>query len=544
MLPSLVVLVVFIAVAGCCIYLSYRVGQVISPASRALAKRMAEMEAVVGRAAADVRGYLAQHRRETGDESKRLREGGAHEMAEQTRLVRRGLEDFGERLNATRVDLARDATRLREDVEGALAGMRERAREDAAELARLHGQAAATMSGQLGNIGSESARRQDRAQAALETMGLELKAAYAASASELREGARQDAAELARLHSSAVAAIAGQIGTSAGDSERRQERAAATLEAMGNDLKAIYAASVGELRERMAADLTQFRAAVAQLSQSAAGQSAQLDALDRTFRTALQESAGKQDAFTAAVGSQLTRFRDEASGQLAEIRAVDQRLEGAWGRLKGDFETIIRSLVQVGRAIDVLKNELTVKVEDTGGRTEVDGLLERVLQPDEFERDVEIEPGSNRRVAFAVRLSDNPLTRVWLPIEVLPAIPVYNEFVAATVYNDVDAIRQASEALERAVLTAAENLSARFIVPPRTLNLAVLLVPVGDVFGEIARRDSLLDSVRRTCNVVIAGPATLPTLITGLRMAFMGTSAGGPALSNGPLRQQATADGD
>jgi DNA recombination protein RmuC len=200
--------------------------------------------------------------------------------------------------------------------------------------------------------------------------------------------------------------------------------------------------------------------------------------------------------------------------------------------------------LQVGRAIDALKTQLTVKVEDKGGRTEVDGLLGRVLQPDEFERDVEIEPGSNRRVPFAVKLSGNPLTRVWLPMEVLPTVPAYNEFVAATVYNDGETSKKCSAAFERAVLAAAEDLSAKFIAPPRTLNLAVLLVPVGDVFAEIARRDSFLDLVRRNCNVVIAGPDTLPTLLTGLRMAFMGTSAGAPGLSNGPLRPQPAADGE
>ena len=91
-----------------------------------------------------------------------------------------------------------------------------------------------------------------------------------------------------------------------------------------------------------------------------------------------------------------------------QLLAFDERLEGSWERLKGDFDAITRSLVQISRAIDVLKNELTVKLEDGGASTAVDGLLERVLEPNEFERDVEIEPGTNQRVAFAVRLSDNP----------------------------------------------------------------------------------------------------------------------------------------
>ena len=221
--------------------------------------------------------------------------------------------------------------------------------------------------------------------------------------------------------------------------------------------------------------------------------------------------------------------------------AADERLEGSWGHLKSDFEAITRSLVQISRAVDVLKNELTVKLHDAGASTELQGLFERVLQPNEFERDVEIEPGTNQRVPFAVRLSDNPLTRVWLPIGVLPVVQVYNEFVAATVYNDVDGIASSSKTFERTILAAAEELSSKFVRPPHTLNLAVLLASTDDLFAEIVRRDSLRDAVRRF-NVTIAGPATLPTLLTGLRMAFKGTRST-VNLSNGPFGPALAAEG-
>jgi DNA recombination protein RmuC len=244
---------------------------------------------------------------------------------------------------------------------------------------------------------------------------------------------------------------------------------------------------------------------------------------------------GKQDALDATIALQFAKFRDETSGQLAQLLASDERLEGSWERLKGDFGAITRSLVQISRAVDVLKNELTVKLQDGGESIAVEGLFARVLQPNEFERDVEIEPGTNQRVAFAVRLSDNPVTRVWLPVGTLPVVRGYNEFVAATVYNDSDGIRSSSETFERAILAAAQDLSSRFVCPPLTLNLAVLLAPTNDLFDEIARRDALVDAVRRNFHVMIAGPATLPTLLMGLRMAFRGTSAKTPNPPNGPL---------
>jgi DNA recombination protein RmuC len=482
MLPSVALLIAFIAVAAGCFYISHRVGQVVSPTSRKLEQRFAELEAAFSRSEKDLRQSLERHREANAKEAGRLLEDGTRAAQEQAHSVRRGLDDFGQRINTLRLDLERDSQRVREDVESALAAVREGQRDSSADLARMQGEALASLSGQIGSLAS--------------------------------------------------------------DSERRQERAMASLEGMGSDLKTAYAASATELRERMTADLGEVRAAAAQLAEAVAGQGTRLHGVEETIRGALQESAAKQGAVNAAVESHVARFRDEASGQLAQVLAADERLEASWGRLKGDFDAITKSLLQIGRAVDKLKNELTVKLGDGAAPVRVDSLLERVLQPNEFERDVEIEPGTNRRVAFAVRLSDNPMTRVWLPIGTLPVVAGYNEFVAATVYSDDDAIKSSSQTFERAILAAAEELSVKFVCPPRTLNLAVLLAPTDDLFAEIARRDSLVDAVRRNFNIMIAGPATLPTLLTGLRMAFKGTSTVPARMANGPERASLAPDGD
>ena len=339
---------------------------------------------------------------------------------------------------------------------------------------------------------------------------------------------------------------------------------------------------LGEARASLARLAETITTQGGEVAQAVAGQRTQLDGMEQTITAALRESAGsqaalsaaiegkqvalntaitgkqdalaaaietkhgalgavlqeQQDALNVAVTTQFAKFRDEASAQLAQLLAVDERLESSWGRLKGDFDAITRSLVQISRAVDVLKNELTVKLDDGGRSSGVDGLLGRVLQPSEYERDVEIEPGSNQRVSFAVKLSDNPVTRVWLPIGTLPVVRGYNELVAATVYSDPDAMKSSSEIFERSILAAAEDFSAKFVCPPRTPNLAVLVAPNDDLFDEIARRDSLVDSVGRNFHVLIAGPSTLPTLLAALRMAFRGTSVGRPAaLANGPRSQ-------
>jgi len=129
-----------------------------------------------------------------------------------------------------------------------------------------------------------------------------------------------------------------------------------------------------------------------------------------------------------------------------------------------------------------------------------------------------------------VRLSDNPVAQVWLPIAVLSSVQGYNELVSATVFSDHDLVSSSSETFEQAVLAAAQDLSAKFVCPPYTMNLAVLFVPTDDLFAEIARRDSLVETMRRDFHVMVASPATLPTLLMGLRVVSKtppsGTKAG------------------
>jgi DNA recombination protein RmuC len=192
--------------------------------------------------------------------------------------------------------------------------------------------------------------------------------------------------------------------------------------------------------------------------------------------------------------------------------------------LRDDFDAMTKSLAQITRAVEVLRKQLTIALQDADGPIEAHSLLERFLQPSEFARDVEIEPGTQRRVAFAVRLSDNLVTQVWLPIGVLSVIDGYHELVAASVYNDADRLNDSSQTFEQAVLAAAQNLSAKFICPPYTMNLAILFVPIDDLFAEIARRDSFVEILRHDLHVVVAGPATLPSLVTALRLALRGTA--------------------
>ena len=51
------------------------------------------------------------------------------------------------------------------------------------------------------------------------------------------------------------------------------------------------------------------------------------------------------------------------------------------------------------------------------GEVALGGLLEEVMAPDQFSRKVEIVPGSNQRVEYAIRLPGDGDKPVWMPID-------------------------------------------------------------------------------------------------------------------------------
>jgi DNA recombination protein RmuC len=270
------------------------------------------------------------------------------------------------------------------------------------------------------------------------------------------------------------------------------------------------------IREEAARGREEARGAARDLRQEVAG----------SIRTSLAD-------LTASQQTQLQVIRTENSEKLEEMRrTVDEKLHSTLEqRLGAGFRQINESLEQVFRsmgemqalAVNVgdLKRVLTnVKARGTWGEVSLGNLLEQVLAPDQFERNVEILPGSARRVEFAIRLPGDGERHVWLPLDAKFPMEDYQRLEEARERGDADAAEAASRALEVRVRGAAKDIASRYVAPPHSTEFAVLFVPTEGLFAEILRRPGLLDALQRECQIMVAGPTTLFSLLTALRMGF------------------------
>jgi DNA recombination protein RmuC len=133
---------------------------------------------------------------------------------------------------------------------------------------------------------------------------------------------------------------------------------------------------------------------------------------------------------------------------------------------------------------------------------------------------VEILPGSNQRVEFAIRLPGDEEQPVWLPVDVKFPTADYERLAAAADRGDQAEVELAARAVELRIREAAREISTKYIQPPHSTDFAVMYLPTEGLFAEIVRRPGLVDALQREYHIMVAGPTTLATLLTALRMGF------------------------
>ena len=148
-------------------------------------------------------------------------------------------------------------------------------------------------------------------------------------------------------------------------------------------------------------------------------------------------------------------------------------------------------------------------------------LLEQFLSPEQLVKNVEIKPGTQERVEFAVRLPGREDgSEVLLPIDAKFPQDDYERLVAASESGDIDGVAEASRALENRIKACARAISEKYIYPTRTTEFAILFLPTESLYAEVLRRPGFFDQVQREFRVTLTGPTTLTALLNALQMGF------------------------
>jgi DNA recombination protein RmuC len=262
-----------------------------------------------------------------------------------------------------------------------------------------------------------------------------------------------------------------------------------------------------------------------------------LNQLADTSRTGFdgfsQRLRDEQEQLRSKVEAKLEEIRTGNEAKLEQMRlTVDEKLQTTLEqRLGASFKQVSDSLEQVYKSVGEmqtlavgvgdLKRVLT-NIKSRGTWTEIwlETILAEVLTPDQYGRNVEILPGSNQRVEFAIRLPGDETASVWLPIDVKFPKDDYERLADAANRGDQEEVERMARAIESHIRASAREIRTKYIQPPHSTDFAVMFLPTEGLFAEVVRRPGLVDALQRECHIMVAGPTTLTTLLTAVRMGF------------------------
>jgi DNA recombination protein RmuC len=153
---------------------------------------------------------------------------------------------------------------------------------------------------------------------------------------------------------------------------------------------------------------------------------------------------------------------------------------------------------------------------------QLENLLEQILIPSQYDKNVVTRPGSNERVEFAIRLPgrDADGAPCLLPIDAKFPLTDYQQLVDAQERGDAIAVETHAKALERRIKDQAADIHSKYVSPPHTTDFALLYLPVEGLYAEVLRRPGLADSIQRDYRVNVTGPTTLAAMLNSLQMGF------------------------
>ncbi len=230
--------------------------------------------------------------------------------------------------------------------------------------------------------------------------------------------------------------------------------------------------------------------------------------------------------------SALTSIRRENAVQISEIKeTVDKRLQDSLDKkLTDSFAQVSDRLQQVYKGLgemqslalsvgDLKRILSNVKTRGVLGEVQLGAILQDMLSPEQYERNVAVRKGSQANVEFAVKLPGGDNGPVWLPIDSKFPLDCYDKLISASDKGDREGYEQALRELKDRLKRFAKDIRDKYICPPESTDFAIMFLPSEGLYAE-AVRAGMAETLQREYKVSIAGPTTMGALLSSLQMGF------------------------
>jgi len=265
-------------------------------------------------------------------------------------------------------------------------------------------------------------------------------------------------------------------------------------------------------------------------------QNDQLNSIARLIRELMESNRTGIEKLRTTIDTQLKHLQESNEKKLDQMREmVDEKLHTTLEkRLGQSFKLVSERLEAVQQGLGEMQNLATgvgdlkkvltnVKARGTWGEVQLGALLEQILTPDQYDKNVRTRGDSQERVEYAIRLpgqDDNPESCVWMPIDSKFPQEDYLRLVEAADTADGDSVQKATAALLRSVHTSAKEIRDKYLNPPATTDFAIMFLPTEGLYAEVLRQPGQVEKIQQDYRIVVAGPTTLSAILSSLRIGF------------------------
>lgn len=265
----------------------------------------------------------------------------------------------------------------------------------------------------------------------------------------------------------------------------------------------------------------------------------QLTSLTKTIEEKIdrmtQVNEHRLDKMRETIESKLKTIQEDNSAQLEKMRqTVDEKLHKTLEQRLGEsFKIVSERLELVHKGLGEMQNLAigvgdlkkvlsNVKTRGTLGEVQLENILDQILSPEQYAKNVTTKQGSRDHVEFAIKLPGREDTgrTVYLPIDSKFPIENYYSLLDAYDLGNTVAVEEAAKLLEANIKKSAKDIRDKYIDPPNTTDFGIMFLPVEGLYAEVLRRTSLVEILQRDFKIVITGPTTLAALLNSLQMGF------------------------
>ncbi len=243
----------------------------------------------------------------------------------------------------------------------------------------------------------------------------------------------------------------------------------------------------------------------------------------------------KMENVRLVVDGKLKQIQEDNTLQLEKMReTVDDKLHATLETRLGEaFKLVSERLEQVQKGLgemqslasgvgDLKKVLLNVKTKGVLGEAQLGAILDQILTPAQYEKNVKTKEKSGDHVEYAIKIpsKDDSGSFLWLPIDAKFPTEDYISLIDAYEKADIVEIETYTKSLKAKIERFAKDISIKYIDPPNTTDFAIMFLPFEGLFAEVLRIPGLFEKMQREHKITITGPTTISAFLNSLQMGF------------------------